>query len=399
MNTKSLFAVSVVLTSAVFAAGCGNKSETAENKPATEIRNVAITKVTRSAIEDFYEATGSVKAKTTTQISANIMGRIISIPAVEGDVVRGGQLLVQIDDAETRTRLEKARAGLQEAQAGIEEVDRSVESANAAIKTAEANRQLADVTFGRYKELYDRRSATAQEFDEARTRAGIAAAELERARANVRALAAKRKQLTARIEQAKADIAGSEVHQGYARITSPVSGVVVKKFAEAGSTASPGTPLLSIEDNSRYLLEAAVEESRSGSVRVGGRVIVRIEALGEGELMGTVAEILPSADAASRTFTVKVTLPADERLRSGQYGLARFPTAQKEAITIPRTAIVSRGQLNGVFVVLPDGTIQFRIVTNGTEADGMVEILSGLSEGDEIVTSDTGMLSDGVRVR
>jgi multidrug efflux pump subunit AcrA (membrane-fusion protein) len=398
MNTRKVLIVS--LAAAMLASACGGASETAENKQAAgEIRNVAITKVTRSSIEDFYEATGTVKAKTTTDVSANMMGRIVSFPVAEGQTVGRGQLLVEIDAAESRTHLAKARAGLEEAQAGMLEIDRSVEAANAAVKTAAANKQLADTTFGRYKELYDRRSATAQEFDEARSKAQIAASELERAKAGVQVIISKRKQLTARMAQARADIAGSQVTEGYSRIMSPVSGVVVKKFAEAGSTAAPGVPLLSIEDNSQYRLEAAVEESRSRSVRVGSRVNVRIDAIGNDEMIGAVAEVMPSADAASRTYTVKIDLPADSRLRTGLYGLARFPIAQKDAITIPQTAIVVRGQLTGVFVVAPDGTAQFRIVTTGTESEGMVEVLSGLSEGDDIVTSDTASLTDGVRVR
>jgi multidrug efflux pump subunit AcrA (membrane-fusion protein) len=398
MKTKGTFIAAIAV--ALAAAGCGGSSVTNENKNATdEIRNVAIAKLRRSSIEDFYEATGTVKAKTTTQISANMMGRIISLPAAEGDTVSRGQLLVEIDAAESRTRLEKARAALEEAQAGMTEIDRSVEAANAAVKTAELNKQLADTTFDRYKELYDRRSATAQEFDEARSKARVAASELERAKAGVQVVISKRKQLSARIAQARADIANSQVYEGYSRITSPVSGVVVKKFAEAGATAAPGAPLLSIEDNSQYRLEAAVEESRSKSIRIGGRVNVRIDALGTGEIRGLVSEVMPSADAASRSYTVKIDLPADARLRTGLYGLARFPIAQKEAITVPQTAIVTRGQLIGVFVVAPDGAAQFRIVTTGIESEGMVEILSGLSEGDEIVTSDTASMTDGVRVR
>lgn len=391
--------ISLAASAALFAAGCGGTAEKTENKAADPVRNVSTTRVTRSSIEDFYEATGTVKARTTTQVSANMMGRIITFSAAEGDTVTRGQTLVEIDAAESRTQLQKARAGLAEAQAGISEIERSVEAANAAVRTAEANKQLADVTFGRIKELYDRRSATAQEFDEARSRSRVAASELDRAKAGVQVVISKRKQLNARIEQARADIAAAQVSQGYSRITSPVSGVVVQKFAEAGSTAAPGVPLLAIEDNSQYRLEAAVEESRSRSVRVGARVNVRIDAIGANDIYGTIAEVMPSADAASRSYTVKIDLPADARLRTGLYGLARFPVAQKEAITVPLTAIVFRGQLKGAFVVAPDGTAQFRIVTTGTESEGMAEVLSGLSEGDEIVTADTATMTDGVRVR
>lgn len=394
------FAIIGFASLAAFAAGCSEKKGAEANTaPPAEVKNVAIIKVGRSSIEDFYEATGTVKAKTTTQVSANMMGRILSFPVAEGDNVTRGQVLVEIDSSESKTQLAKAQAGLQEAQAALVEVARSVESANAGVRTAEANKQLAESTFARFQELYKRGSASAQEFDEAQSRLKAATSELERAKAGVLAIQAKNKQINARIDQAKADIANTKVYEGYSRITSPVSGVVVKKFAEAGATASPGSPLLSIEDNSQYRLEAAVEESRSRSVRIGGRVVIKIDALGEGEVMGTIAEILPTADAASRSYTVKIDLPANAALRSGLYGLARFPTAQKEALTLPQTAIVQRGQLTGVYVVGPDGKVFFRIVTTGSTSEGAVEILSGVSEGDEVAGSDVDRLTDGVKVR
>ncbi|CAN5434808.1 efflux RND transporter periplasmic adaptor subunit [soil metagenome] len=385
---------------AFFAASCSKEKATESNMPAVaEMKNVAIVKVSRSSIEDYYEATGTVMAKTTTQVSANMMGRIISFPAAEGDTVSRGQVLVEIDNSESKTQLAKAQGGLKEAQASLVEVARSADSANAGVRTAEANRQLAETTFARYKELYNRRSASAQEFDEAKSRLEAATSEVDRARANVQAILAKNKQINARIDQAKAEIASTQVYAGYSRIVSPVSGIIVKKFAEAGATAAPGMPLLSIEDNSQYRLEAGVEESRSRSIRVGSRVNIKIDALGEGEFMGTIAEIMPTSDAASRSYTVKIDLPANPALKSGLYGLARFPSAQKEAITVPQTAIVQRGQLTGVYVVGSDGKVNFRIVTAGKTSESMTEILSGVSEGDEIANSEVDKLSDGTKVR
>lgn len=399
MKTK-IALITATVTFAIFTASCSKeKAPVVETPIAVEVKNVMIAKVSRSSIEDFYEATGTVKAKTTTQVSANMMGRIISFPAAEGDTVSRGQVLVEIDNSESQAQLARAQAGLKEAQASLVEVARSVDSANAGVRTAEANKQLAEKTFARYKELYERRSASAQEFDEAQSRLSASTSELERARANVQTILSKNKQINARIEQAKAEIANSQVYAGYSRIVSPVSGIVVKKFAEAGATAAPGTPLLSIEDNSQYRLEAAVEESRSRSIRVGGRVSVRIDALGEGEFMASIAEIMPTSDATSRSYTVKIDLPANPALRTGLYGLARFPIAQKEAITVPQTAIVQRGQLTGVYVVGGDRKVQFRIVTTGKTSEGMTEILSGVNEGDEIATSEIEKLSDGTKVR
>jgi RND family efflux transporter MFP subunit len=225
-----------------------------------------------------------------------------------------------------------------------------------------------------------------------------ASSELERAKANVRTINSKKGQINARIAQARADIENAKVNRGYSRIASPVSGVVVKKFAEVGAIAAPGAPLLSIEDNSRYFLEASVDESRSRSIQLGNRVNVRIDSLG-GEFVGNVDEILPSADASSRTYIVKIGLPGNPQLKSGLYGLARFPVASKEAISVPQTAMVQRGQLLGVFVVGQDGIARFRIVTTGRSSDGMLEILSGISEGDDIVTSDVNSIADGTKVR
>lgn len=383
-----------------FSASCGKKEENAPKIiPFAESLNVPISKVTLGSMENFYEATGTVKAKTTTQVSANIMGRIVAFPVAEGDYVFRGQILVEIDNRESQNQQQKANAGLKEAQAALIEIDKSVAAANAGVKTAEANRVLAEQTFARFKELYVRKSASGQEFDEAQSRLKAATSEVERAKANVQAILSKKQQINAKIEQAKADIENTKVYQSYGKITSPVSGVIVKKLAEQGAIASLGVPLLSIEDISQYRLEAAVEESNSKMVRIGNRVNVKIDAIGEGEFFGVVSEIVPSADASSRSLTVKIDLPANSLLRTGLYGLARFPIAGKQSILVPQTATVQRGQLSGVFVVTKDGIAQFRIVTTGKTADGNVEILSGLSTGDEYVSADANRVNDGVKVR
>ena len=134
-------------------------------------------------------------------------------------------------------------------------------------------------------------------------------------------------------------------------------------------------------------------------VHLGDRVTVRIDALGSAEMSGTVAEILPTSDAASRSYKVKIILPAHTLLRSGLFGFARFTLSAKEAITIPETSIIQRGQLTGVYIVDRDGAARFRIVTVVTNSEGMVEILSGLKEGDDVVSDQADKLKDGTKVR
>ncbi|HRH45671.1 MAG TPA: efflux RND transporter periplasmic adaptor subunit, partial [Pyrinomonadaceae bacterium] len=305
---KKFILIFGLIISLFFFADCGPKGEVGKKveNPVSEPINVPTAKVTLGSMEGFYEATGTVKAKTTTQIAANMMGRIVSIPFIEGSSVSRGQVLVEIDNRESQTQLQKAQAVVREAQAALIEIDKSVIATNAGIKTAEANKVLAEQTFARFKELYERRSASGQEFDEAQGKLKMATSQVEQAKANVQAILSKKEQINARIQQAKAEIAGINVHQSYSKITSPVSGIIVKKFAETGAIASSGMPLLSIEDNSQYRLEAAVEESQSKLMKIGKRVSVKIDAVGEGEFFGVISEILPSADSASRSYTVKI---------------------------------------------------------------------------------------------
>ncbi len=190
-----------------------------------------------------------------------------------------------------------------------------------------------------------------------------------------------------------------QVFVSYARIISPISGVVVAKHTEVGSTAMPGAPLLTIEDGSRYRLEVAVEESRLGKIVMGQRARVRIDALGADDLEGDVSEITPAADPMSRSYAVKIDLPARQSLRSGLYGVARFASGQRQAILIPQKAVAQRGQLAGVFVVDDAGVARLRLIKTGKSYGESVEALSGLSDGERIVVDGVALVNDGVKVQ
>src|ERR1019366_4158378 len=156
-------------------------------------------------------------------------------------------------------------------------------------------------------------------------------------------------------------------------IRAPFDGLVVAKLADAGAIATPGVPLLLVEDPSHFRLEATVDESKMGAVQLGEAVPVVIDALGAQAFAGKVVQIVPAADPASRTFTVKIELPPSAQLRSGLFGRARFPHGQRESVVIPQAAVISRGQL------------QARYVTLGSASAQQVEVLSGLQAGDQVV--------------
>jgi len=167
--------------------------------------------------------------------------------------------------------------------------------------------------------------------------------------------------------------------------------------------AAPGAPLLTIESGGDYRLEAAVQESQINRIHLRDQVRVQIDALGQQELAGTVVEIVPASDPTSRSYLVKVSISPpggnQQIIRSGLYGKARFVTGQTQAITVPQQAVVERGQLTSVYVVDQSGIARMRLVKTGKIYGDRVEVLSGLSEGEQIVVDAVAAVSDGSRVR
>ena len=398
------YALTFVLVTLAFAAvnACAGKHEPAVT-PGPTIQGVKIETVAQQPLDESYEAVGTVRAKASSVVSSKVMGSIVAMRVREGDTVRAGQVLVEIDGREARIQTQKSGAGLVEMNGALDEVDRSIKAAEASRTAADANRRLATSTFRRYEQLFQRQSISQQEFDEARARHEVAAAEAERSERLLQSLLARRRMALARIDQARADVSSSRVYSSFTRIVAPINGVVVSRQADVGYMAAPGTPLLTIESGGDYRLEAAVQESQINKVHLGNQVRVQIDALGPQELAGTVVEIVPASDPASRTYLVKISiaLPGNNQqiIRSGLYGKARFVTGQTQAITVPRTALVERGQLTSVYVVDQAGIAHMRLVKTGKTYSDRVEVLSGLAEGEQIVVDGGTAVNEGSRVR
>jgi multidrug efflux pump subunit AcrA (membrane-fusion protein) len=400
-SMKYLLTFAVVILALAGTSSCARKQEPAITT-ATMVQGVKTETVTQQSVDESYEAVGTVRAKDSAIVSSKVMGNIVAMKVREGDTVHAGQILVEIDSREARIQTQKSGAGLVEMKGALDEVDRNIKAAESGQTAAEANRKLATSTLRRYQQLLDRQSISPQEFDEVRARREVADAEAERAGRQLQSLEAKRRQALARIDQAKAEVAGSQVYSSFTRIAAPINGVVVSKQADVGYMAAPGAPLLSIESGADYRLEAAVQESQINKIHLRDQVRVQIDALGQQELGGIVVEIVPASDPASRSYLVKISItpPGNQQIiRSGLYGKARFITGQMQAITIPRTAVVERGQLTSVYVVDQSGIARMRLVKTGKTYNDRTEVLSGLKEGEQIVVDGVAGVNDGSRVR
>ena len=378
---------------------CGK--ETSHQAKAPEpptVRDVTVEAVIQVEMEEEAEVTGTVKSRTITTLSSKIVGRILALHAREGSEVQAGQLLIELDDQDIVAQVRRAEAGLAEAEAGMAEVDRSIAAAAADRTAAEAQRNLAVTTLARYQSLLDRKSVAPQEYDQVAAQQKSAAAGVERAIAEGQVVQSKRQQVLARMESARAEINSAQVMRGYARIIAPFAGIVTVKHTDVGGLATPGAPLLTLEDPRRYWLEATVPESQVSGLKRGQSLRVTIDTVGVSGAT-QVSEILPAADPATRTITVRLDLPASSRLRSGLFGRVWIPAGRRQALQVAREAVVERGQLQGVYVVGQDGIARFRLIRTGALRQGGIEVLSGLSSGERVVLKGVERVTDGARIQ
>jgi RND family efflux transporter MFP subunit len=372
MNRKKplFFAVSILLLtiSAVLSA-CSNERSAQAGAPET-VSGVAVVAARAASVPDWLEVVGTVQAAQTSQVASQMMGAIVQISAREGDPVQQGQVLALIDDSQPRAAVEQATA--------------AVAAAQNEILAANSQFVLAGATLKRYQQLYDTKSVSPQEFDEVRARYQSAEANRNMAQAGQ--------------TQADAALAQARTSLGYARIRAPFTGIITEKKADVGTLAAPGMPIFTIEDTRHYRLEAAVDESDIRFVRLGGSVGVALDALGNAELSGRVAQIVPAADPASRSFVVKIELPADARVRSGLFGRARFSRGQRPALLIPQTAAVERGQLHAVYTADSSGIAGLRYITLGERIGQNVQVLSGLQAGEKVIADPGPREFSGKRI-
>lgn len=348
---------------------CSSNREVTAGPPET-VRDVQVIKLQEQTLPETFDAVGTVHASRTAPLAAQVMGVITAMNAHEGDAVKQGQVLATIDDVQARAALEQAQAALSASEHEV--------------AAAESELALAQSTFNRMQTLYDKKSLSPQEYDEARTRLQSATARRDTARAG-------RAQAAAALDQAR-------THVDYTRVRAPFNGVVTDRRVDPGAMASPGMPLLTVEAGGQYRLEAGVDERDLRYVRAGQAVPVTLDAFDAQPFNGKVAQIVPAADPGSRSFIVKIDLPASKNLRSGVFGRAAFPRGTRQAVLIPQSAVTERGQLQTVYVVGDNNIAMLRYVTLGAAQQDRREVLSGLNAGETVVASAGGRDLAGKRI-
>jgi RND family efflux transporter MFP subunit len=366
-----LLLVIISLSAALAAAGCSKQHEAGvvDNTPVAVVKGVALETVRSAARPELLEVVGTVHARTSAVVSTRIPGSISVLRVREGDRVKKGQLLMQLDAQENQATAAVATAAIDEARRGLDE--------------ALSRKKLADTTFERYSNLFKEQAVSRQEFDVKQTEKEVAAQGVARAES--------------RLRQAQEGAKASTVMSDYTRISAPISGVVAAKQADLGATVFPGQPLLTIEDDGSYQLELALPENIAAKVKPGTPLQLTIDALGNSSA-ARIAEIVPAADPASRTFIAKVNLNYNG-LKSGMFGRGALNVGVTvTGITVAKNAVVEHGALTSVWTVTKENLARMRIVKAGKQSGERVEILSGLSDGDRVIVTGIEKITEGARV-
>lgn len=347
-----LFSLTVIMSGC----GDGNKKTVADTSPAV---NVSVNSVSDESSATFLSTSGKVEAVNSANLSTRMMGFVDKIYVNVGDRVNKGQQLISISEADLSAKLAQVNAGITEATAAYDNAEKD---------------------YNRYTALFKENSASQKELDDITANYNMAKARLEAAR------------------QMKNEV---NAQFSYANIRAPFNGIVTNKFIKEGDMANPGMPLLEVESPGKFQVLAMVPESEILNIKPDTEVAVVLKSLNT-TVKGKVMEISTSAKNTGGQYMVKVVLDkTDGKILSGMYATVRFPLAPKEnvqSVMIPKEAIVTNGELTGIYTVSQSNTALLRWLRLGRTIGDQVEVLSGLSPEEQYIISSEGKLYNGARI-
>lgn len=338
MKFSQLFSIFVALfVCSTFLVGCEKEQAQSRKAKALPTAIVAVEKVSKRIAANQVEIVGTVQAVEQAKISSRIAGNIIALPVNLGSRVEKDQLIIELRAGEISAQVQQAKAQLEQAK-----------------------RHLA-----REEKLLKKNAATSENVNSLRDNARIAGGAYDEALTML----------------------------NYSRITAPFTGVITRKLANIGDLATPGTPLLYLEEENNLQVLTDIPEAMILRLKKGDTLQIFIPSV-HLSIEGIVAEVSPVADPSSRTAPIKLKISAHPKLRSGQFARVTIAIDQIETLLVPDSALVPFGQMERIFVE-SQGKAYLRLVRVGTTGDGYSEILSGLAENESVIIKADQNLVDG----
>ncbi len=332
---------------------------------------VELGKVYRAAIDEEIQVVGNLIGDATVSVAPRAAGRLQDISVRLGDRVAMGQRIAKIEDYELLEQVKQAEAAQEVSQATI--------------RQREAELKLAETNAERSRNLFQRQLLPKQTLDDTDGRYLAAVAQLDLARAQF-------SQSKARLEELKITLANTI-------ISSPVNGFVARRAVDPGAWVSQNAPVVDVVDITRVRLVANIVEKDLKQLHSGNATLVQVDAFPGETFKGRIARVSPVVDPTTRTTSIEIEIPnGDFRLKPGMYARVGISTGtKKDALVVPSNAVVDLGGRRGVFIPQNDTAI-FRIVQVGIEQPKIVEVLGGLNENEQVITTGSAALRDGDRI-
>ncbi len=417
-----------VLTAVLTAFGCGSKTASsnanANNQPTTI--DVTTTLAVTKPIPTYFEATGNLASDAQTDVAPVVAGKVLEVNFDVGSYVTKGSVMVRLDPRDAQIRLEQAEAQVVQQRRAVDTAVAALRQAQirlglkdgqsfnietfSQVKSVNANLVLAEKELARTQRLFDSgdvsrsildqrratRDALLGQLDEARSNAAVAVKAINSAEAQVAAAKSTITTAETQVQQARKAVADTAIY-------APISGYVSERTADPGeylSPAAPNTKIGTIVRTSSLRMRIDVPEQSIGKVAVGQGISLQTSAYPDRNFAGTVVRILPNVNVTARTLVVEAEVANGEGLlKPGQFATVRITQSKPEpAIMIPATAVKAEGDINKVYIV-KDGAAREVLVQTGLLENGMIQIKTGVAEGDVVATSNVGTLFDGVLVR
>ncbi len=350
---KSLNLIALaVLALAAGLSGCNNSAQQPVAAKASAPVRATVSVVERAVLPVIATAPGHVIAQQQAQMASRLMGFLREIYVVEGQHVTAGQRLFSVDPTDIQGQMNMARAGLAQAEAA--QVD-------------------AKNDYERFGTLYKEEAIPKMQWDKIRLQYQMTQQSVAAARAGF-------------------DTASAQMR--YATVVAPFAGVVTQKMANAGAMAAPGFPILMLENTDKLQVQTGVAPDIFAQLKVGTSVAIQVEGK-SADIVGKVANLVPSADPVTHSHLVKIDLPQGHGLRSGSFVQVAFALGERDGIRVPSSAVLTRAGITGVFVVDAQGVARYRMVRTGTSSAGKIEILAGLNPGERVVNSSAAAVQNG----
>ncbi len=404
----------LLLGVSVFVASCGgSRANNRAEETAKANEPVAVEVTTAAAIKRelprFFEATGSLAGDQQTDVAPQTSGKVVAVGVDIGSPVRRGQMLVRLDDAELKLRVEQAVAQVGQAKAAVRQAEeqiglRSGQSFDptrvAEVSAAKVALDLAEKNLRRAEKLIESGDVSRSFFDEQRARRDQLKEQYDVALAQARQNFAGVEVARTNVANAEAALALARKNLSYVNIPAPIDGFVTERTADLGEYVSPQQKVVTIVRTNPLRIRIDIPEQAIREVRVGQSVSITTSAWADKNFSGRVARIAPNVAADSRTMTVEAEIEnSSGALKPGQFATVRILQERAEpAVLVPARAVVTEAGVSRVYVI-KDGRAEQRIVQTGQTEGDLIEIRSGVAADEQVATSNVEQLSDGIAIK